>query len=310
MWWGSPLPRSCSPRSVELLPLGRPPPGFREALPVSLRLLVVEGGSSGRYTGGGMERVSLTPPGEKRERGAKARLYVRWMPHLGAEAVALYELLRLLPDVGEDAVELTELAELLRSTPESVETSLRVLVEHGFALERGGWFEVLEHPPVACGTRRNVASGEEPVGEDGAVQEGPVVRDIQVMRAEPEGVSPDDYFRYMGTLPAPHILEFLNGYTERDGVETAAVIEALKIASERDARRVGYVRSILERWVERGVKTVADVERFEQDRKLRLVAESGAVRGGALKLRGEVSDGADRGSAARRREGYEWLFGE
>ncbi len=271
-------------------------------------LSAVEGRSSGRYTGGGMERVQLTPPGEKRQRGAKARLYVRWMPHLGAEAVALYELLRLLPDVGEDAVELGELAELLRSTPESVETSLRVLVEHGFAVERGGWFEVLEHPPFTRASRGSVV-GVAPAGNDEA-GEGPVVRDIEVLRAEPEGVSPDDYFRYMGTLPAPHILEFLNGYTERDGVETAAVIEALKIASERDARRVGYVRSILERWVERGVKTVADVERFEQDRKLRLVAESGAVRGGALQLRGGVNDGTDRGSAARRREGYEWLFGE
>jgi DnaD/phage-associated family protein len=117
----------------------------------------------------------------------------------------------------------------------------------------------------------------------------------------------------MGTLPAPHILEFLNGYCGRDGLTPDAVREALKIASERDARRVGYVRSILERWVERGVKTVEDVERFEQDRKLRLVEQSGAVRGGALRIReaGEgVSGGPDRQSAARRREGYEWLFGE
>ena len=266
----------------------------------------MEGRSPGRYTGGGMERVRLTPPGEKRQRGAKARLYVRWMPHLGAEAVALYELLRILPDVGEDAVEVEELAELLRSSPESVGTSLRVLVEHGFAMEHEGWFEVAEHPPVAYGSRGIVAGGTA-VGD---AQSAPAVREIEVLRAEPEGVSPDDYFRYMGTLPAPHILEFLNGYTERDGVETAAVIEALKIASERDARRVGYVRSILERWVERGVKSVADVELFEQDRKLRLVAESGAVKGGALKMRGGVSDGTDKRSAARRREGYEWLFGE
>jgi hypothetical protein len=80
---------------------------------------------------------------------------------------------------------------------------------------------------------------------------------------------------------------------------------------------VGYVRSILERWVERGVKTPEDVERFEKDRRLRLVEESGlsGLRGGALKIREpkpgeEVNDGADRRSAARRREGYEWLFGE
>src|ERR687890_2274793 len=249
-----------------------------------------------------MEQVQLTPPEEKRERGAKARLYVRWMPHLGAEAVALYELLRVLPDVGQDSVEVEELVELLRSAPEKVEASREPLAEHGFAVEREDWVEILEYPPVAS---RSAGSGEAGRGE------APVrvpVREIEVVRAEPEGVSPDDYFRFMGSLPAPHILEFLNGYCERDGLEPAVVLEALKIASERDARRVGYVRSILENWVQRGVKTVADVERFEKDRRLRLVEQSGAVRGGALKIgepkTGEgVSDGADRRSAARRREG-------
>ena len=246
-----------------------------------------------------MERVRLIPPGERGTRGAKARLYVRWMPHLGTEAVALYELLRVLPDIGRDTVEVEELADLLRSTPESVEASLKVLVEHGFAAERNGWVEVLEHPPIADET----GWGRAPVGE------------IEVVRAEPEGVSPDDYFRFMGSLPAPHILEFLNGYCERDGLEPAVVLESLRIASERDARRIGYVRSILERWVERGVKTVADVERFEKDRRLRLVEESGTVRGGALKIReskpGEgVKDGADQRPAARRWEDYKWFFGE
>ena len=42
--------------------------------------------------------------------------------------------------------------------------------------------------------------------------------------------------------------EFLNGYCERDGLEPTVVLEALKIASERDARRVGYVRGLLENW--------------------------------------------------------------
>ena len=257
---------------------------------------------------GRMERVRLTPPGETRARGSRARLYVRWMPHIGAEAVALYELLRLLPDLGRDSVEVEELAELLRSTPSGVETSFRVLARVGFLLERDGWLEVAEHPPVG----RIKERAREDEKED--VEEAPA-RDVKVVRAEPEGVSADDYFRFMGSLPAPHILEFLNGYCERDGLSPDAVREALRIASERDARRVGYVRSILERWVERGVKSVEDVERFEQDRKLRLVEESGAVRGGALKIKGSkggegVRDGADRQSAARRREGYEWLFGE
>ena len=251
-----------------------------------------------------MERVRLAPPGEKKARGGRARLYVRWMPHLGAEAVALYELLRILPDIGQDSVEVEELAELLRSTPESVEESFEALIEAGFVVERDGWVEVAEHPPTARERSRRDPEGDE---------EEPPVRDVEVVRAEPEGVSADDYFRFIGSLPPPHILEFLNGYCERDGLDASVVREALRIASERDARRVGYVRSILERWVERGVKTLEDVERFERDRKLRLVEQSGAVRGGALRIGGPregVRDGADRQSAARRREGYEWLFGE
>ncbi|WP_273887229.1 DnaD domain-containing protein [Rubrobacter naiadicus] len=225
-----------------------------------------------------MEKIRLTPPGERRARGERARLYVRWMPHLGAEAVALYELLRILPEVGLDEPELEELAELLGTTPERTKGALGRLVRAGFVTERDGWLEVAEHPPSS-------RPGPDAGGS------------IEVVRAEPEGITPDDYFRYMGTLPAPHILEFLNGYCERDGLEPDAVREALRIASERDARRVGYVRSILERWVERGVKTLEDVRRFEQDRRLRLVGEG-------------VSGGTDRQSAARRREGYEWLFGE
>src|SRR5215218_8764295 len=233
-----------------------------------------------------MEKVRLIPPGEREARGERARLYIRWMPHLGAEAMALYE--------------------LLRATPESVEVSFGTLIEAGFLVERDGWLEVAEHPPTARLKERPREDEKETTGK-------PPVRDVEVVRAEPEGVSADDYFRFMGSLPAPHILEFLNGYCERDGLSPDAVREALRIASERDARRVGYVRSILERWVERGVKTTQDVERFEQDRKLRLVEESGAVRGGALRIKetGEgVKDGTDRQSAARRREGYEWLFGE
>src|SRR5215204_2708351 len=242
----------------------------------------VESIAPGRYTGFRMERVRLTPPGEKRARGGRARLYVRWMPHLGAEAVALYELLRILPDLGNESPEIEELAELLRSTPEGVEASLEALIEARFAVSRDGWLEVAEHPPSA-------ETNERPREDDLPD------RDIEVIRAEPDGVSADDYFRFMGSLPAPHILEFLNGYCGRDGLSPDAVREALKIASERDARRVDYV------------------ERFEQDRKLRLVEQSGAVRGGALRIREAregVSGGPDRQSAARRREGYEWLFGE
>lgn len=252
--------------------------------------------------------MRLTPPGENIERGSKARLYVRWMPHLGAEAVALYELMKVLPDIGQETVDLHELAELLRSTPENVENSLKSLVEAGFIVEHEGWMEILEHPPTA---RRRARSDEKDVkrrGEEAA--EGRTPYEIEVVRAEPEGVSSDDYFRYMGSLPAPHILEFLNGYSERDGLDADVIREALRIASERDARKVGYVRSILENWVQRGVKTMQDVELFEKDRKLRLVGESGAVKGGALKIGEGVKRGADRQSAARRREGYEWLFGE
>ncbi|MDQ4106836.1 MAG: DnaD domain protein [Actinomycetota bacterium] len=251
-----------------------------------------------------MERVRLTPPGENCTRGVRARLYIRWMPHLGAEAVALYELLRVLPDVGRDDVEVEELAETLRSTPEGVEAAFEALLEAGFVVERDGWLEVAEHPPTARTDRRAALRTGDGSSEERAHY------DIQVIREEPGGVTPDDYFKFMGSLPAPHILEFLNGYCGRDGLSPDVVREALRIASERDARRVGYVRSILERWVERGVKTVEDVERFEKDRKLRLVEQSGAVRGGALKIGEGVSGGADRRASARRREDYRWFFGE
>ncbi|MGH3089908.1 MAG: DnaD domain-containing protein [Rubrobacteraceae bacterium] len=254
----------------------------------------------GYYTERDMERLKLTPPGERGARGERARLYLRWMPHLGAEAVALYELLRILPDIGRDEADADELAELLRSTPRSVEEAFGALIGAGFVVERDGWLEVADHPPSMA----KEAKIEAPNPEESSK------REIEVIRAEPEGVSADDYFKFMGTLPAPHIIEFLNGYRERDGVEPDVVREALRIASERDARRVGYVRSILERWVERGVKTLEDVERFEKDRKLRLVEQSGAVKGGALKIAEGGDDGAYRRSAARRREGYEWLFGE
>ncbi len=252
-----------------------------------------------------MERIRLTPPGENRERGSKARLYVRWMPHLGAEAVALYELLRVLPDIGQDAADLDELAELLRSTPESVEESLKVLVDSGFIAEHDGWIEVALQPPAA---RKD--SGNSERRRDEVAAEGRPLYEIEVVRAEPEGVSSDDYFKYMGSLPAPHILEFLNGYSERDGLDADVVREALRISSERDARRVGYVRSILESWVQRGVKTMQDVELFEKDRRLRLVGESGAVKDGAMRTGEGVKDGTDRQSAARRREDYKWFFGE
>ncbi len=271
-----------------------------------------------------MERLRLTPPGKNRQRGERARLYIRWMPHLGPEAVALYELLRILPDVGQEDLEVEELAELLRSTPENVEESFSKLSNAGFVVQRDGWLEVADHPPTERAGRRTSRKPEQPEKlEEPGKREAPAVkrvaeqpaREIEVVRAEPEGVTPDDYFNFMGTLPAPHIVEFLNGYCERDGMSPDVVREALKIASERDARRVGYVRSILERWVERGVKTVGDVERFEKDRKLRLVEQSGAVKGGALKSGamkvGEgVRGGADRQSAARSREDYEWFFGE
>ncbi|WP_047866070.1 DnaD domain-containing protein [Rubrobacter aplysinae] len=292
-----------------------------------------------------MERVRLTPPDERRARGEKARLYIRWMPRLGAEAVALYELLRALPDAGIESVETVEMAELLRTTPERAGDALQTLLDNGFATGHEGWIEV--HPlPPGSGSPRRATDGprqaeetpeaeqleqlEEPresqepqelrereaPEESGAVEAAPGAREIEIVRAEPEGVSADDYFRYMGSLPAPHILEFLNGYCGRDGVEPDVVREALRIASERDARKMGYVRSILERWVERGVKTVADVELFEQDRKLRLVAEGGSGGSGGsggydTPQRGrEVSDGTDRQPAAGFKEGYEWFFGE
>ena len=189
--------------------------------------------------------------------------------------------------MGQEDAELEDLVEMLRSTPEAVEEAFDTLLEAGFVAEREGWLEVAENPPTArAGRKKPTKLPRTGAEHKEKASESQAVYDIEVIREKPEGVTPDDYFKFMGTLPAPHILEFLNGYCGRDGLSPDVVREALKIASERDARRVGYVRSILERWVERGVKTVEDVELFEQDRKLRLVEQSGAVKGGALKAGG------------------------
>lgn len=231
-----------------------------------------------------MDRVRLTSPKECGEaRGERARLYVRWMPRIGAGVVTLYELLRLLPEIGVEEPTIEELAGLLRSTPEEVEKNMNTLVENGFVISREGWTEVVEHPPSP------------PVEEE----------TTEVVRAEAgAAVTPEDYFHYMGTLPSPHVLEFLNGYCGRDGMAPEVVKEALRIASEREVRRLGYVRGILEEWVRRGVKTPEEVQRVEKERGLKLVAEGGVAKGEG------VSYGADQQSAARRREGYEWLFDE
>jgi DnaD/phage-associated family protein len=230
-----------------------------------------------------VDRVRLTSPKEGGgARGERARLYVRWMPRLGAEAVALYELLRLLPEIGVEEPEVENLARLLRSTPEEVEEAIRSLAENGFIIPREGWREVVGYPPSP-----------------------PSEKEIEVVRAEAEaGISPEDYFHYMGTLPSPHVLEFLNGYCRQDGMTTEVIKEALRIASEREVRRLGYVRGILEEWVRRGVKTPEEVQRVEKERGIKLVAEGGVAKGEG------VSYGADQQSAARRREGYEWLFDE
>lgn len=270
---------------------------------------------------GKTDRLRLTRPGEANARGERARLYVRWMPHLGAGAVALYELLRILPEIGQDDISHEELAELLKSDADGVRDSLRALLEAGFVVERDGWSEVSAHPPAGGAGETKVREESSrptprsrPASGEGSGAETPEFdgREIELVKPEPEGVSADDYFRYMGNLPAPHIIEFLNNYSVRDGVEPDVVREALRIASERDARRVGYVRSIMERWVERGVKTLDDVRLFEEDRKLRLVEQSGArgTPGGASNIGKGVGNGTHRQPAARREEGYEWLFGQ
>ena len=203
-----------------------------------------------------MERIRLTPPGENRQRGERARLYVRWMPHLGSEAVALYELLRILPDVGLENVEVEELAGLLRSTPESVEESFETLSEAGFIVEHDGWLEVAEHPPTKRGAMRRSENGEKkPANQEASAAvpaaapavrypaSGPSAGEIEVVKAEPEGVSADDYFNFMGTLPAPHILEFLNGYCGRDGMSPDVVREALE-DRQRAGRPAGRLRPL------------------------------------------------------------------
>jgi hypothetical protein len=121
------------------------------------------------------------------------------MPHLGAEAVALYELLRILPDVGQEDVDVEDLADTLRSTPENVESAFEALLEAGFVTERDGWLEISEHPPTARASSRK---STEPARGEEKTSEGQASYDIEVIREKSEGVSADDYCARRSRSPA------------------------------------------------------------------------------------------------------------
>jgi predicted phage replisome organizer len=72
-----------------------------------------------------------------------------------------------------------------------------------------------------------------------------------------------DYIKFfnnnMGHLMTPHEYQLLKSYIE-DGMSPEVITLALEEAVEADARDIRYIRTILNRWLEHGLKTIESVE--------------------------------------------------
>lgn len=80
-----------------------------------------------------------------------------------------------------------------------------------------------------------------------------------------------DFFNSnMGHLITPFELQTLQSYIE-DGMSPEVITLALQEAVEKDAREISYIKAILSRWLEHGLKTVeavmADKRSFEDKKK-------------------------------------------
>jgi hypothetical protein len=139
-----------------------------------------------------LEQVRLTPPGENAEHGVRRRVSTSGgcltsaprLSHYTSYCVSFLTLGKIVLSLRSSASCCVHPGERRRFPA--------YLTEHGFVVEHDGWLEVLERPPVVRGKIEPIES---------APSHAPV-REIEVVRAEPEGVSPDDYFRFMGSLPA------------------------------------------------------------------------------------------------------------
>jgi len=92
-------------------------------------------------------------------------------------------------------------------------------------------------------------------------------------------------FETLGHLPTAWEIQTLRGYD----LPFDVLVRALQIASANGARRITYVQRVLDSWVERGVRTVEDVDRIEAERKAQGTFSSRASpRDGPAEVSGRV----------------------
>ncbi|WP_053075348.1 phage replisome organizer N-terminal domain-containing protein [Clostridium carboxidivorans] len=76
-----------------------------------------------------------------------------------------------------------------------------------------------------------------------------------------------DFFNNnFGHLMTPFEFQILQSYIE-DGMQSAVITLALQEAVEKDAREISYIKAILNRWLEHGLKTVEAVMADKRDFK-------------------------------------------
>lgn len=66
-------------------------------------------------------------------------------------------------------------------------------------------------------------------------------------------------------LITPYQLEVLSGYL--DDISEEMIIEAIHIASSRNAKNLSYVEAVLKQWINTGVKCKADIKEIKKENK-------------------------------------------
>lgn len=66
-------------------------------------------------------------------------------------------------------------------------------------------------------------------------------------------------------LMTPYQLEVLSGYL--DDLSEEMIIEAIHIASSRNAKNLSYVEAILKQWINTGIKCKADIKEIKKENK-------------------------------------------
>ncbi|WP_051758209.1 DnaD domain protein [Rossellomorea vietnamensis] len=80
-------------------------------------------------------------------------------------------------------------------------------------------------------------------------------------------------------MMSPHIIEDMNAWVEDFNEQEEIIIQALKIAIDRNKRNWGYTKAILKDWHSKGVKTLSDIEALDNENKAKGSVRNEVVQG-------------------------------